>query len=230
MKSYRTPRRSKRASWLVCLLTLVSIGLWLVQQFEGSSFGKSQNHFDLPHSAPEEKSQAAESAEHVGGYEVYRGCQLLEHHSNDGDSFLVLLPDGRQKTLRLYFVDAPESAFRRYRNGETNFKRIQSQARDMGNLTPEQTVEIGQKAKNFSLNLLSKRPFTIYTRWDSPFHDDRFHAFVEVSFNGKSRWLHELLLERNMARILTKPADLPDGTKAQIQLARLRKIAKDAKH
>ena len=150
-----------------------------------------------------------------GAYEFYRGCTLAEARNNDGDSFMVKLPDGKKAEFRLYFVDTPESAFKSYAGGDTNHQRIREQAADLGGITPEQAVEIGKKAKAFTLGLLASRPFDLYTRWDSPFNDNRFHAFVEVNKSGKSRWLHELLVEKGLARIHTKGADLPDGTPSQ---------------
>lgn len=168
-------------------------------------------------------------AEKSGGYEIHRSCTLAEARGNDGDSFTVNLPDGRREIFRLYFVDAPESAFRRYAGGDTNAKRIRDQAADLGGITPEEAVEIGKQAKAFTLELLRSVPFTIHTAWDSPFHDSRYHAFVTVEAGGKPRLLHELLIERGLARIRTKPATLPDGTPAETQRTRLRAAEKTAR-
>jgi endonuclease YncB( thermonuclease family) len=142
---------------------------------------------------------------------------------------MLKLPDGRQSEFRLYFVDTPESAFKSYRGGETNRQRINEQAAEMGGISAEQAVEIGKQGKQFTLGLLASRPFDIYTRWDSPFHDDRFHAFVSVQQAGKSRWLEELLVERGLVRIHTKPADLPDGTSAAAQKSHLKELERTAK-
>lgn len=220
-------RRATRNSWITILLVLAAVALWVNEQRE-----------DAGRPAPSPASEAArpgkpdrpqEPASRTGNYETYRNCSLVAEHNNDGDSFRVRLPDGRAEIVRLYFVDTPESAFKRYRDGETNHRRIRSQAQDLGGLTPEQAVEIGVKAKKFTLDLLERRPFTIHTVWDSPYQDQRYHAFVEVEENGRSRWLHELLIERGLARILTKQADLPDGTKADTQLRKLRSIEKAAR-
>jgi endonuclease YncB( thermonuclease family) len=142
---------------------------------------------------------------------------------------MLRLPDGRQAEFRLYFVDTPESAFKRYAGGETNHERIRQQAAELGGITPEQAVEIGKKGKAYTLALLGGRPFTIFTCWDSPYHDERYHAFVEVRENGKSRWLHELLVERGLVRMKTKPADLPDGTPASRHKDHLRDLERIAK-
>lgn len=122
------------------------------------------------------------------------------------------LPDGRTEILRLYFVDAPESAFKTYGGGRNNHKRIRDQASDLGNITPDEAVTIGKQAKSFTLDLLQSRPFTIYTIWDSPFNDKRYHAFIEVQYEGKPRFLHEILVEKGLARVHTKGAEMPNGT------------------
>ena len=165
----------------------------------------------------------------TGNYEVYRGCLLQESRGNDGDSFMVRLPDGRKAIIRLYFVDAPESAFRRYGNGETNHRRIADQARQMGGITPEQAVKVGKIAKSFTLGMLGESSFVIHTRWDSPFQDDRYHAFVEVVQDGSTEWLHELLIRQGLARLKTKPADLPDGTPVAQQKEKLLGLQGEAK-
>lgn len=54
-------------------------------------------------------------------------------------------------------------------------------------------------------------------------------TFVEVIGNGRPRWLHELLVERGLARILTKPADLPDGTPAAKQKQHLKSLESAAR-
>jgi endonuclease YncB( thermonuclease family) len=222
--------RARKPAWLSLLILFASIIVWFLNH--STETGKSE---DSPKPKTEQNRSASAprtdspSPEKVGSYEIYRNCQLVKNRSNDGDSFLVRLPDDREVMVRLYFVDAPESAFKRYGGGETNFKRISDQAADLGNITPEQAVEIGVKAKNYSLQQLSARPFTIHTAWDSPFKDNRFHAFVEIQENGKPRWLHERLIELGLARIKTKPADLPDGTPAEKQREHLRSLERKSR-
>jgi hypothetical protein len=62
------------------------------------------------------------------GWTVYQNCPLVDHHNNDGDSFHIRLPDGGIDEVRLYFVDTPESSFKRYSDGNTNGERIAQQA------------------------------------------------------------------------------------------------------
>jgi len=126
-------------------------------------------------------------------------------------------------------VDTPESQFRHYQNGQTNFERIRQQAAEMGGITPEQAVKTGTEAKHYVLSLLEKTPFTIYTQWDSPFNDQRFHAFIEITEGGRKRWLHELLIEKGLARLKTKPAPLPDGTTVNQHMAYLRELQSTAR-
>jgi len=168
-------------------------------------------------------------ASHTGRYETHVRCTLVDFRNNDGDSFMVRFSDGRQVELRLYFVDAPESAFKSYPGGDTNHARIREQAADMGGVTPEQAVEIGKAAKSFVIELLESRPFTVYTLWDSPFNDERYHAFIEVESDGRRRFLHEILIERGLARIKSKPEDLPDGTPAARQREKLRVLERAAR-
>jgi len=209
----------KQSPWFLLLLIAASFAIWAIDRQGGNDpLRKSETRRteQSPKSSdPTKPRDSRQTIETQGGYEVYRGCTLVAEKNNDGDSFKVRLPDGREDILRLYYVDSPESAFKTYRGGADNHDRINEQARDFANLSPEKTVEIGKHAKKFTLDLLEKVPFTIFTRWDSPFNDQRYHAFVQVNLDGKPRWLHEELLRRGLARLKTKPAPLPDGTSVE---------------
>lgn len=212
----------KQSPWFLLLLIAAALAMWAIDRQGGndplrkSETRWTENSPTAPKSADPTKSRDShQTIETQGGYEVYRGCTLVEEKNNDGDSFKARLPDGREAILRLYYVDSPESAFKTYRGGADNHDRINEQARDFANLSPEKTVEIGKQAKKFTLGLLEKASFTIFTKWDSPFNDRRYHAFVQVSSEGKPLWLHEELLRRGLARLKTKPAPLPDGTSVE---------------
>lgn len=222
--------RKQRNGWY-SILIVVAIGLKIYADSQPPRAAKASRPSPTPAEAPGQSRSSvrpATEAEKTGDYEVYRGCTLAEARNNDGDSFMVRLPDGKQAEFRLYFVDTPESAFKSYPGGDTNHERIRQQAADLGHITPEQVVEIGKVGKHFTLGWLASRPFTIHTRWDSPFHDQRYHAHVEVLDDTSTRWLDELLIERGLARIKTKPADLPDGTPASQHLAHLKDLERAA--
>lgn len=209
-------RTKKQSPWLVILIIVAAVVLWAYEQ-KKSAATVSTPRQPVPESSSPGKTSAPSpqpsNPGRTGAYETYRNCTLAEDRTNDGDSFLVRLPDGRSEIFRLYFVDTPETAFKSYSGGDTNHDRIRDQARDM-HVSPEEAVEIGKRAKSYVLGLLASKPFTLHTVWDSPFNDRRYHAFIEVPSGGKTRWLHELLLEKGLARLKTKPADLPDGTPA----------------
>jgi endonuclease YncB( thermonuclease family) len=216
--------RAKSSSRTSILLLVLATALWGYGEWQKRKGG------DSPKATPPPAIQSvAVESKRTGKYEVYRSCTLVSDKGNDGDSFKVRLSDGRVEIFRLYFVDAPESAFKQYRNNENNHERIAQQAEALGGITPEQAVEVGERAKAESLALLGRKPFTLYTQWDSPFKDQRYHAFVELNDGGKSRWLHEVLVGKGLARIHTKGAELPDGTSQSAQKDRLRKIEKSAR-
>jgi endonuclease YncB( thermonuclease family) len=230
-------RPAAKSSWFVILLMVAAAVLWVVDLKRGSasadwqkndratSAGHGEGKPDRTPTVPKKPAKPSTR----GSYEFYQGCTLVEEGGNDGDSFKVRLPDGRSEVFRLYFVDTPESRFRRYAGGDTNHERIRQQASDMGGITPEQAVEIGAKGKSLTLSLLKRSPFALYTCWDSPYQDQRYHAFVEVAGESGKRWLHEILVERGLARIKTKPADLPDGTPASAHRDHLRVLEREAK-
>lgn len=231
-------RRAAKTSWLSLLLVAAAVVLWIAEQKRGAGHSRrpapaeksGKTEKAAPANKPSERPTAQRGPQaKSGAYEVHQNCTLAEYRNNDGDSFKVRLADGRVEEFRLYFVDTPESAFKRYAGGDSNHERIRKQAADLGGITPEQAVETGKRAKAFTLGLLEGRPFTLFTCWDSPYQDQRYHAFVEVEEGGRPRWLHELLVERGFARILTKPADLPDGTPAERHKQHLRAMESQAK-
>ena len=189
-------RPPSRFSVIPILILAAAICLWVFDTYRQASPTR-------PVAETREPAETSPRPSRTGGYETFHGCTLAPDRGNDGDSFRVKLPDGRTEIIRLYFVDTPESAFKSYRGGENNHRRIDQQAADMGGITPQQAVEIGKKAKSY--------------------------AFIEVTVQGRPRFLHELLVEKGLARIHTKGAPLPDGTserKHEDRLFKLQSIAK----
>ncbi|BDS08800.1 hypothetical protein NT6N_38400 [Oceaniferula spumae] len=161
-------------------------------------------------------------------FEVLESCSLIDNRGNDGDSFHVKTSKGEEE-VRLYFVDAPESAARRYGNGDTNYKRIAEQGASMGGLNQKQTTQVGVEAKVFTKKLLTARKFTIATTREKVYRSHRIYAYVIVKWEGQDRYLHELLVARGLGRIHTKPMTLPDNTSGSRQRDRLKKIENYAK-
>ncbi|GAA5482795.1 hypothetical protein [Haloferula sargassicola] len=217
--------RAKTNSWQVILLLVLAVGLWGVEKWRPGLLRGWRDHPAVPPVAADGKTQAsAGKPAVVNGYERFDGCQWVDHRQNDGDSFRLRLPDGRVEQFRLYFVDTPESAFRQYGGGRNNHQRIHEQALEM-RVSDKEVVEIGQDAKHRVEAMLKGKPLTIYTEWDDPFGDRRFHAFVEMPGGG---WLHEWLAREGLVRVHTKGAPLPDGTPESAHRRELQRLARKA--
>ncbi|MBK1830609.1 thermonuclease family protein [Verrucomicrobiaceae bacterium R5-34] len=161
-------------------------------------------------------------------FEVLKNCSLIDHRGNDGDSFHVKTAKGEEE-VRLYFVDAPESAARTYGGGENNYERIAQQGAAMGGLDQKQTTQVGVEAKLFAKKLLKARPFTIVTKREKVYRSHRIYAYVIVEWEGEKRYLHELLVAHGLGRIHTKPMTMPDNTSGSRQRDRLKTIENYAK-
>lgn len=161
-------------------------------------------------------------------YQVWKNCTILDNRGNDGDSFHIRAPHSREE-VRLYYVDAPESAARSYRDGNTNHQRIAQQGAALGGLNQSETTEVGVAAKVFVKKLLHGKPFTVVTEEERVYNSHRKYAFVIVDWKGQPRYLHELLVAHGLARIHTKPKTLPDNTAASRQKQKLRKLEDYAK-
>ncbi|MCW1887492.1 thermonuclease family protein [Luteolibacter flavescens] len=202
-------RRRPMNPWQFAVLLVLAVVVTLLKEWKEPTVASGQK--DRPKTST---------------YEVITGCLWQDHKSNDGDSFHVRLPDGRVEQVRLYYVDAPESQRRTYRGGKSNHERIHQQAQALG-LTDDQAVEIGQRAKARVHELLAGKPFTLHTRWDDPFNDRRYHAFVTPEGGGP--FLEETLVREGLVRIHTRGAEMPDGTPVKARLKRLRELEKEAK-
>jgi competence protein ComEA len=216
--------RARNPHWSTILVLAVAALAWGWEEWRKPPVGEKR---DLP--SAEVQQPQAPPPDPSGSYERYVGCQLVKDRLNDGDSFRLRLPDGREETFRLYFVDTPESAFKRYREGESNQQRIQDQADYFASLSPAEAVDLGQRAKTYALELLGAKPVTVFTRWEDPFGDRRFHAFLHVDDGESPSWLHERLVGRGLCRIYTRGADLPDGTPRRKHEAHLRQLERVAK-
>lgn len=146
---------------------------------------------------------------------VYEHAALADFPNNDGDSFRVVLAHGGLEDFRLYFVDTPESQFKTYRDGNDNGERITQQGKYFGGLSMDETTTVGRKAKELTVKLLSAGEFTVFTKHEEVYDSGRFYGLVRLEVNGKSRWLDEVLVENGLARIITQPTVLPDGTSAE---------------
>ena len=145
------------------------------------------------------------------------GCVLIENRWNDGDTFRVKLPDGREETLRLYYVDAPELITRVFDRNDD--------ARVYFGSDKERIVTLAKEADEFTRSALSK-PFTIYTRWRPVFSSPRYYAFI---FTAGSEDLAELLVSRGLASIHGPRDRAPDGRQPPAYVAKLRELEKRAK-
>ena len=177
----------------------------------------------------ESPKKSPPSTQQKNSWSIYQNCRLVEHHNNDGDSFRVSMSDGKVQEFRLYFVDTPESTFKRYSDGNTNAERISQQSRYFGNITPEAATALGKEAKEFTLGLLKKNAFTLSTKNEDVYESGRYYCHVKLTYEGKERWLDEILVSKGYVRIITQPADLPDGTLADAHKSLLRTMETEAK-
>jgi hypothetical protein len=162
-----------KTSWFTILLIIAAVALWVIEQKQAAGENgtpaskRTEKTESIPPTRKPPHGNQPEKPESAGNYEKHRHCTLVQARNNDGDSFMVRLPDGRTHEFRLYFVDTPESAFKRYAGGDSNHERIRQQAAELGGITPEQAVEIGKKGKALTLDLLGSAPFTLFSEWYS---------------------------------------------------------------
>lgn len=162
---------------------------------------------------------AAGSCLRAAGWRTLEGTAYVENPANDGDSFHAKR-NTRDYVLRLYFVDAPET--------DDRFpERLKEQA-DYFGVTVEQVVAGGVEAARRVEERIKDKKLEVHTRYEDARgagRKKRYYAMVRV----EERWISEWLVEQGLARVHGVGRDLPDGSSAQKQWNRLRKLEKEAK-
>ncbi len=137
----------------------------------------------------------------------YPGCSFVKTDWADGDSFQVLFPDGSKKVIRLYYVDCIEKTA----SNTSDKRRLREQSRYFGVSDLRKTVEHGEKASEFTRDIL-KDPFTVYTalaRAPGRTASQRYYGFVHT---GEGKDLADLLIENGLARCKGIGRTSPAGT------------------
>ncbi len=154
--------------------------------------------------------------------EIFPDCRYVESRWADGDSFQVMLGDGREITVRLYGVDCIETSA----SNETMARRLRAQRRyfgiggDTGLDSARTAREFGVLATKRTAALLSQ-PFTV----ESSFTDargsalsQRVYAYVTLH---DGRDLGAVLVEEGLARAFGIARTRADGSSADEYRQRL---------
>jgi endonuclease YncB( thermonuclease family) len=192
----RWPLR-KLGFWAVFILIC---GLWQVWKRTGTLARPPRARVITEASEPAATAQRR-------SWEKWEQCRMLPHRNNDGDSFLVV-SQGREQMVRLYFVDCPEKEVRR-----DNQKRLAEQSGYFGgHHSPAQMAAWGSEAKSRVQALFTGAEFTLWTKREQVYDSDRIYAHVHLP-DGTA--LAEFLVVHGLARIHTKAESIPNLGSAQ---------------
>lgn len=147
-----------------------------------------------------------------GATQTIHGCRLGEGAWADGDSFPVILPDGRTVALRLYGADCIEWQV----GDETMARRLRAQRRYFGiggGDVPESMAkarEFARKAAERTRELLAE-PFDVETAFSKTPGGGRVYGFVATA-SGQD--LAAVLVREGLARAHGIARQRSDGTTA----------------
>ena len=176
------------------VVSIICSGIWLIALDRGDAKAKEKEWITL------------------------ENCQLVPNTANDGDSFHVRAND-TEYLVRLYFVDAPETA-------SVGPERLIEQAKYFG-LSVPQVIEIGLDAKRFVDAKLSE-PFSVVTRLAGGLGRSkvqRIYGFVRT----KEGDLGEQLVANGLARIHGTTATAPGGSTSTDERKKLAELQSEAK-
>lgn len=138
----------------------------------------------------------------------FKECRLSPTEWADGDSFEVLFPDGKKRTVRLYGVDCMEM----HVNGDdSNARRLRDQRRHFGIADILTAKGVGEAAKKETEALLAK-PFTVHTAFADGRGDGRFERILAFIRAGDGADLAETLVSKGLAHAFGITRQRPDGT------------------
>lgn len=154
----------------------------------------------------------------------FENVELLAADWADGDSFPVRLPNGEERTLRLYGADCMEWHI----SDESDARRLRAQRRYFGisnaGGSPSASIELatgfGRQAADVTRELLA-RPFVVHTAFADARGDSRYkriYAFVTTA-DGKD--LAQELVSRGLARAFGVSRSAPGGISHKEYQARL---------
>lgn len=147
--------------------------------------------------------------------QAFDNVTLADRRNGDGDSFRVRI-DERVVTIRLYFVDCPETTV----GNTADARRVRTQARYFGLSGAEETLRFGEEAAAFTRRQLAK-PFTLHTAFASALGRSaggRKYGFVRTAA-GES--LGDLLISHGYARAHGVGRCTPEGVPRDEMAAQL---------
>lgn len=148
-----------------------------------------------------------------------KGCRLIEHPFNDGDSFHVM-HNNTEYVFRLYYVDCAESI-------PGLNQRMSEQAVYWG-VVDDQVMKLGKEASAFTVKFL-KSSFSVKTCWQRALGRSQIpRRYAFVSAFGQD--LGEALVKNGLAQVYGEQRKAPPGgigTRAYI--ARLLRFEAEAR-
>jgi len=138
---------------------------------------------------------------------TFEGATFIDADFNDGDSFKLRF-DGKEHVVRLYYVDAPETAA----TSSTDQRRLREQANYFGVPQAGELVGVGKAATAFTRSLLKDKAFTVHTAFArAPGRSALERIYVMITLSDGSD-LGARLISEGLARSVGVNRARPDGT------------------
>ncbi len=147
----------------------------------------------------------------------FPNCTLVDQPWADGDSFSVMFPDGKERTVRLYGADCIEINLK---GDNSNAQRLRDQRRYFGIADIQKAKAHGETAREVVAKKLSK-PFTIITAFADGRGDKRYQRVYAFVITAEGNDLATELVSKGLARAFGVTRSTPNGTTGKEYMARL---------
>lgn len=192
---------------MVIVFFMLLLGMLLKARYRLPSERTTGTDGDVPKAVPvampvEERIHEARAYKQ-GDWWVLPSPQLVESRANEADT-LRIKSGPKEDVFVLYFVDAAETS-------ATRLGRVREQSSFFNRTSQERVIEAGVEARDFVVDLLTRHPFKVYTKWGRVPESERYYAFITVELEpGRQTDLGELLVRKGYAAPLgQQTAPLP---------------------
>ena len=158
-------------------------------------------------------------------FQILDKTSVVNREEALGHTFFLLDSKGSRYKIYHYFVESPPTDL-----DDNTSPKLARLARYFGNVPLEKLIEIGVKAREFTLENLATRPFRIVTLFSPLKNQVGVYAYALIrDEKGDEHYLSELLVREGLAAVSAQGEYLPFGDTRTSYRNHLIKLEREAR-